>query len=252
MKNLDCFTSDCIKLLNKYNLLQPLVRADLITSILSVVPISESEEELLINDFSKQNSLHDDQIFQDWLNNNKFTRESLLEQLSQKLRLSKHCNENYSLKAEAHFLKRKLQLDQVVYSLIRLRDPFHAREIYLRIADGEADFGNLALELSEGKEKLTRGIVGPVPLTQAHPQLVQLLKNRRVGELQEPIHIEGWNLIVRLESYQAAILDEAMEQQMSQELFGLWVDDEVGRTMKRLMAELTSAELRPNFSEPHE
>ena len=57
----------------------------------------------------------------------------------------------------------------VIYSLIRVKDFFKARELYLRIIGNEAEFGDLAAEFSEGIEKKTRGVVGPMPLGRSHP-----------------------------------------------------------------------------------
>ena len=242
MDSLACLTPECIALLQKHQLLQPLARAELIASELAAVGLSVDEEKGLLEDFRQKNSLNSEEELDAWLMSNKLAKEGLIEKLAQPLRLSKHCQANFSLKAEARFLERKLHLDQVVYSLLRLKDPFQAREMYLRIADGETDFGSLAAEFSEGREKQTRGIVGPVPLMQAHPQLVNVLRSSKPGEVREPIHIDGWNLVVRLESYQAASLDPAMEQRMAQELFGQWIDEEVRRMVGTLLADNSSAE----------
>lgn len=248
MNSLKCLTPECITLLQKHQLLQPLLKAELIATKLAGVQVSLEEDQSLIEDFKRQNSLQIEEELEAWLQANNLKRERLLEQLEQPLRLNKYCKENFSLKAEARFLERKLHLDQVVYSLLRLKDPFQARELYLRIAEGEADFGSLSAEFSDGREKQTRGIVGPVPLMQAHPQLVNVLKSSKPGELREPIQIEGWNLIVRMESYQAATLDFAMERRMAQELFGQWIDEEVQRMIEHLNSETSSQEAQRSTS----
>ena len=77
--------------------------------------------------------------------------------------------ERFAAKAEARFLERKNELDQVVYSLLRLENSFLARELYLQIESGESNFADLAKRYAEGPERNTNGIVGPVSLTQAHP-----------------------------------------------------------------------------------
>lgn len=248
MNSLACLTPECVALLQKHQLLQPLVRAELIASELAAVQIEAAEENEYLKQFQHKNSLQSEGQLDSWLETNCLSRARLIEQLSQPHKLAKHCKQNFSLKAEARFLERKLHLDQVVYSLLRFKDPFQAREMYLRIADGEADFGSLAAEFSEGREKQTRGIIGPVPLMQAHPQLANVLRSSKPGEVHEPIHIEGWNLIVRLESYQAASLDPAMEQRMAQELFGEWVNDEVQRKLGALLSENSSAVVQGSTS----
>ena len=50
----------------------------------------------------------------------------------------------------------------MVYSLLS-EDSQIARELYLQIAGNEASFAELASRFSEGRERNTNGIVGPVP-----------------------------------------------------------------------------------------
>lgn len=247
MDSLTCLDSKCLELLQKHQLLQPLVRAEIITSEIASVQADIDVEYKLLEGFQQTNSLQDEDKLELWLKANKLTREQLIEKLLQPYKLTKHCQENFSLKAEARFLERKLHLDKIVYSLLRFKDPFQAREMYLRIADGEADFGDLAAEFSEGREKQTRGIIGPVALSQAHPQLVNLLRCSKPGVLCEPVHIEGWNLVVRVESYQAASLEPSIELQMAQELFGEWVEEEVERKINTLIFQNSSAIVRSSI-----
>jgi parvulin-like peptidyl-prolyl isomerase len=122
----------------------------------------------------------------------------------------------------------------VIYSLLRVGDAALARELYLRIAEGEADFAQLAARYAEGPEKATRGVVGPVPLLQAHPQLAELLRTSRPGELRPPLQIEQWWLVVRLENLRPATFDETMQRRMARELFDDWVAEEVAQRLAQL------------------
>jgi parvulin-like peptidyl-prolyl isomerase len=142
-------------------------------------------------------------------------------------RIQRHCQEHFVHRAEQRFLARKPQLDQVIYSLLRVKDASLALELFLRISEGEADFAELAASYSQGPEQATRGIVGPVPLLQAHPVLAERLRTSRPGELQAPIAIDQWWLVVRLERLHAASFDDEMRQRMALELFEEWVDEEV-------------------------
>ena len=66
--------------------------------------------------------------------------------------------EQFAAKAEARFLDRKHELDQEVYSLLRLESSFLARELYLQIESGESNFADLAKRYAEGPERNTNGI----------------------------------------------------------------------------------------------
>jgi parvulin-like peptidyl-prolyl isomerase len=232
-----CLRPDVVALLERHQLLLPLLRAEVIDQALSSIVLEPAELEQLLSQWRQQNQLEADEQLQAWLQQQRLTQAEWLHRLSRPVRLARLLNQEYASQAEARFLERKQQLDQVVYSLIRVKDPFKARELYLRIAEGEAEFGALAAQHSEGKEQQTRGVIGPVPLVQAHPHLVQVLRSSSPGELREPLQIEGWTLIVRLESHRPAVFDEAMRQRMAQELFEQWVEQETRRTLETLVTQ---------------
>ena len=110
---------------------------------------------------------------------------------------------------------------------MRVKDGFLARELYLRIASNEANFSDLASEFSQGKEAETKGIVGPVPLNQAHPILSEKLRTSRPGQLNEPFSIGEWWLVARLERYEPARFNESTMQAMAREMFQEHVEEEV-------------------------
>lgn len=234
MRAFSCINKECFDLLDRHQLLRPLIRAEVISSELETVDISSEEQDVLMERLWRQHGITNEEQFVRWLDKNGLSRDSLSKQITDPVKLTRYCQEKFGLRAEVRFLERKHRLDEVVYSLIRVKDPFKARELYLQIEEGEADFGDIARQYSEGREGTTRGIVGPVPLVQAHPKLVEILRSSQPGELREPIQVEDWYLLVRLESYQPAVLDDAMEQRMAQELFSEWVEGEVGRRISEL------------------
>ena len=101
---------------------------------------------------------------------------------------------------------------------------------------GEANFADLAAEFSEGPEKQTNGMVGPVPLTQAHPALAERLRTTSPGVLMQPFQIAEWWLVARLETYTPASFDEATAGRMAAELFDQWAREETNRRMIALSA----------------
>ena len=101
------------------------------------------------------------------------------------------------------------------------------RENYIFVLNGEANFADLAAQHSQGNESKTNGIIGPVPLNQAHPILAERLRTSQPGQLQEPFSIDEWWLVLRLERYEPARLEESTIQTMTTELFQEWVEGEV-------------------------
>ena len=231
---LDELSESTVKELRRHNLLQTLVQRRVVAEAVAVETISAEALQQAREQFYRQNCLQDDAAVQAFLAANGLSDDELSWQIELPLRIRAHCTENYRHKAEAQFLARKNQLDRVVYSLLRVKDGFLARELYLRLDAGEANFADLAAEFSEGPEKQTNGIVGPVPLTQAHPALAERLRTSPAGQLMQPFQIAEWWLVARLESYTPASFDEATAQQMAGELFDQWVREETSRKMHEL------------------
>jgi len=150
------------------------------------------------------------------------------------LLLAKLARDQFGAKAEARFLQQKGRLDRVVYSLLRLDSRSQAQELYLQIAHGEADFPQLASRFSQGPERSTNGLVGPVPLNQAHPSLADKLRAAQPGALIEPFRIDRWWVIARLERYAAASFDARMAEQMSMELLQEWLQQETAHRLSAL------------------
>jgi parvulin-like peptidyl-prolyl isomerase len=224
-----------VELLAPLGLLKPMLRQQLLAAWASQVAVSAEERQQVLAGFLREQKLEGEEALASFLRQNLLRREELEEQLLQPLRLSRLISSQHQPKAEARFLARKQQLDRVVYSLLRLQDPGLARELYLQIQEAEADFAQLAARYAEGPERTTRGIVGPVPLMQAHPVLADRLRCATPGVLMQPFQIEQWWLVVRLESYVPASLDEATAQQMARELFEEAVEEQVMRHLLELI-----------------
>ena len=114
-----------------------------------------------------------------------------------------------------------------------MKDQFLAQELYLRIKEGE-DFGQLAKEYSCGPEKMTRGIVGPVSIEKSNPELTKLLKSSKENEINQPILISDWCLIVRLESFIEASLTEDVEKLMGKEILDQVLQEEASEILKSM------------------
>ena len=189
---------DAQALLSKYGLLKPLLQQMLIESLVSADSVSQQQLDQARLALLNQSGFSGLDEWPHLISQLGCLEEDLLSRLRTDILLSRYVRANYSTKAEARFLERKNELDQVVYSLLRLENRFLARELYLQIESGESNFADLARRFAQGPERNTNGIVGPISLTKAHPTLVEKLRVSRVGELLEPFRISNWWLVVRL------------------------------------------------------
>jgi len=230
-------SSDGRTLLRNHNLLRPLVEQMLITAAIAEIPVSDDALEQARLDLLKNQGFESSDQWPQLLESLGRTDQDVVAQLRRRLQRQTLMHEQFSPKAEARFLERKNELDQVVYSLLRLRNSFLARELYLQIESNESNFADLAKRYAEGPERNTNGIIGPVSMTQAHPVLVEKLRVAQPGVLQEPFSIGEWWLVVRLERYSPATFTDEVKDQMCREMFDAWIADQTTSTLSQLAGE---------------
>ena len=145
--------------------------------------------------------------------------------IEREVRIGKWKKALFEPEAAEHFERRKPALDRVVYSLLRVKEAGLARELWFRIKEGEASFADLAPKYASGNEVYTAGIVGPVAYGAMHPALAGVLKSARAGELLKPFAVAEWFLVARVDHHLPAEFDEAMKNQMIEELAAHWLDE---------------------------
>ena len=233
--NLESLTASQVGLLARHRLLKPLLKQIIVAECASSIAVADEERDRVLKEFMDKKKIDSDLGLEAFLRMNLLQKEELQEQLLQPGRLSRYVAQHFQAKAEARFLQRKDQLDRVVYSLLRVDDFGLARELFLRIDEGESDFAELASAYAQGPEKNTRGVIGPVPLMQAHPALAERLRTASPGLLITPFQIGQWWLVVRLESYLPATLTQQTALQMARELFEESVEEIVVQRMNNLI-----------------
>ena len=221
-------------LLQRYGLLQPLVTKMITSQAIADVVVSDPDLNQARLDLLEEKGYDGIEQWPQLLEEVVGTEAEVMTALSNKVRQQTFLRDQFSPKAEARFLDRKNELDQVVYSLLRLENRFLAQELYLQIESGESNFADLAKRYAEGPERNTNGIVGPVSLTQAHPVLVEKLRVTQPGVLLEPFRISDWWLVVRLERYSPATFDDEISLKMCQELFAEWQKEQSLYCLKQL------------------
>ena len=223
-----------IAALKHYGVLPQLLREMIVEA--AIAPIEVSSEEMLqaCQQFYQQHQLKSEGDVQAWLAQQGLDRDQLEPLITRNLRLDRYKQQTWGNKLEHHFLERKTKLDRVIYSLIRVRDVGTAQELYFRIQEGEARFDQLAREHSQGAEAETGGLLGPVELGVPHPVLAKLLITSQPGQLLPPTRLGEWFVILRLEKFLPAQLDEAMRQRLLNELFETELKTAIAQTLSQL------------------
>ena len=217
MNSLESLSKESVTLLHKNRLLLPLIRAELIKDILSKINIEHKDKIDLIETSKQKVGINNQTEYDSWLSARNLDEDDFEYMSLAKVRMDKYCQTKFENKVTTRFLERKSELDIVVYSLFRASDFFIAKELFMQVFEGESEFGDVAAKYSERFEKKTRGIIGPVPVEQAHPKLRNLLRNSPIGQIQAPRRIDDSYVVIRVESYDPAKLDDLMKEKMYEE-----------------------------------
>ena len=68
--------------------------------------------------------------------------------------------------------------------------------------------------------------MGPISLTQAHPDVVHRLRTSQPGQLLPPFFLVDIWLILRLDSWEGARLEDELREELLSELFHDWLQEQ--------------------------
>lgn len=226
-----------VRHLQHHRVLPALVRAELIEAAIRNEGLDQVDDPVVLESYARSQEFDpaDPEAWTRHCQERGITEQELRWQLLLTARTASLALTRYGHRTESLFLKRKNSLDRVVYNLIRVKDRHLARELYFRLDAGEQTFSELASEHSEGAENITSGVVGPVPLTQAHPVLVEKLRTTKPGQLLEPFRILDWWLVVRLEHHIPAQFNAEVSAELAKEMLEEWLREETASKIERLV-----------------
>ena len=213
--------------LGRYGLLPNLVQDLVVEQAIAAISLTPEEADQAEADFCQRQQLTAPEQRQAWAAQRYVTPDALRLVAQREAKLAKFKATTLEDQVESYFLQRKRTLDKVQYSLLRTRDLGLAQELYFRIQDDGVPFEELARAYAEGQEAETGGLIGPVELSVPHPQLGQLLAISQPGQLWPPKKIGDWFIVVRLEKFIPAQLDEATRQRLINELFSRWLREQM-------------------------
>ncbi|HIK06748.1 MAG TPA: peptidylprolyl isomerase [Trichormus sp. M33_DOE_039] len=218
--------SEIIPLLANYQLLPQLLRELIIDEAIVNIECNPEEVAQAKQRFCAERQLTQAADIQAWMAQQGLSSEQLDHLIFRKLKLEKFKQVTWGNKLESYFFQLKGKLDKVIYSLLRTQDAGLAQELYFRLQASEQSFADVAQKYSKGPEAQTGGLVGPVELNTLHPAMVQLLTNCQPGQISPPARIAEWLVIVRVEKFIPAQLDEPMKARLLNELFEGWLQEQ--------------------------
>jgi len=204
-----------------------LARAWVIDELVQRIQLDPALQQQLVEAWLHQHGVNNEVDLKAWLERQRLQRQDVIILATQAERLERFRRHRWGEEVEIHFLRRKPDLDQVIYSLLRISDHALAEELYQCLEEGEADFADLAERHSEGPERGSRGRIGPLPVTTAHPEIAGRLRAGKPGQLWPPFPVADVWVLLRLEEQQPARLNAETRGQMMDELFEAWLQERV-------------------------
>ena len=220
-----CSAETLNRIARQQGLCLAIAQASIFDEICQIISLSDEIEAHLVENYLHQNDLISLEDRDQHLRSRGWDVQDLTYFATKQERQNRFKQLMFAEEVELRFLNRKADLDEIRYSLIRVRDGNLAFELHQRLIEGEVDFEKLATVFSEGPERQSNGQVGPVPLNQAHPVVVEKLRTSQPGQLWPPIFLKDIWVILRLDSWVGARLDENTRQQLLQELFDDWLHE---------------------------
>lgn len=165
----------------------------------------------------------------EFLQARRWTEEDLWMHVCRPEALHRFAEQHFGPGLEEQFLKSRGAQDQIIYSLLRVRDPALARELWIRIEERETTFAEAAQTFGEGPESALKGLIGPIPIGQlSPPQLVEILRSLQPGRISPPKTMGEWHVLLRLEQLTPARFDANMRSLMLKNS----LDEFLGRRVK--------------------
>ena len=229
------FPQDNLNLLRSKTFLKPLIKLMIRDSLLSEVELDDDLTNQLCDRFFKRINIDSEDKKLNYFKENLLNDNDIKAIATSTEKTNKMSLKLFGEKSSEFFEKRKSQLDQYIYSFLKVKNSDLAQELFLKIESNENDFSSVAAEYSEGPEKYKKGLIGPVPFSQINPQIREKLTAGEKGIVVEPFEASGFWIIVRLEEILPAEFDQKMKTIMSNELFELMVE----KFTREVIAEIT-------------
>ena len=220
--------------LEELNILEIFVKEIIIDQVISEISFSNEQISYFLKDFKIKNSIRDINAFEKFLFTNNISKELFTKKLLRSKKIDKFLRENFKSKAKDLFLKNKNIFDKVTYSIIRLTNFQLAKELYLQIEGGEKNINDLAAIYSQGLEKNSKGIIGPVSINQGHPLLKEKILSCVEGDLTEPFKIDRFWVILKLENLKKVEYNSDLETKICIDFFEKFISENSNIIIKEL------------------
>ena len=223
-----------IRKLNQTNFLRPFLKYLIIEELTKGLEVPQDILENSFNNFCITNGLDNKSKVNNFLQKNFLTYQELIDQITHPMKKNVYMLSEYGHLAENLYLRRKDDLDKIIFSQICVKDRNSAYDIYLKLESRESSFGEIKELFKNNKEFIFHEKVGPINTSSLEPEMKELLVQQTEGDLQEPILIDDFWVILRLDKKIDTVFDDQMKLLMVTELFEDWIQNEIQDMVNKL------------------
>ena len=224
-QKLDKESSDLLK---DVDLLESLIERCLISKLIEHVNLPEEICQKIVHDYLKKNNFSSEtEMVKKALTRKGISRAKQYDEILRVAKINLKAVQMFKKDAPKKYQENIHDYTNIIYSIMRVSSKASAQEFYFQIVNGESSFSELASIYSEGFEKDTKGLIGPVPLSQPHPALSQKLKLIKPKEIIEPFYFGDKWIIAQLENLNKIEYSPSIENKICMELFGFWIRNNV-------------------------
>ena len=244
LNNLLSIPTENLNIIRSKTFIRPLIKTMIRDYLLEDIILKSDLSNELLESFLKQRNINEKRKRIKFLNQNLLYEDDL-----KRLSCSQYKTNQISLrifgeKAKDYFEKRKNDLDQYKYSLIQVKDPDLAQELYLKLESNESDFNEIESEYSINVEKYKKGMNEAIPLMRIHPLVRDILESSEFGIINEPVNLGEFWLIIRLDEIIQAEFNEKMKETLSKELFEIFLE----RSTQEILDEIKKEKFQDKFN----
>lgn len=213
-KNFDYLKDETLQKLAKYGMLSLFIKNQILDREMKKISLSEIEITEAKNLYKKSHKLQSDEDFEHHKQIRFYTDESIRYNIELPFKQYKFCKEMFGESLYTNYLKYKSFFDIVTYSIIRVDSESKSKEIYLQLKDDKRVFSELVNKYSQGPERKSQGIIGPIRLNQGHPLLQkQIIQNKDLC-FSQPFKIDSKWIIIKVENFIESKLDDFVEKEI--------------------------------------
>lgn len=213
-KNFDYLKDETLQKLAKFGMLSLFIKNQILDREMKKISLSEIEITEAKNLYKKSHKLQSDEDFEHHKQIRFYTDESIRYNIELPFKQYKFCKEMFGESLYTNYLKYKSFFDIVTYSIIRVDSESKSKEIYLQLKDDKRVFSELVNKYSQGPERKSQGIIGPVRLNQGHPLLQkQIIQNKDLC-FSQPFKIDSKWIIIKVENFIESKLDDFVEKEI--------------------------------------